>query len=186
MVFNELDIRGAFLVEVDARSDHRGFFARTFCQREFAEHGIAVCIAQSSISLSKRRGTVRGLHFQRSPSRETKLVRCERGAVFDVIVDLRPSSATYTRHVALELDENNHRAVYVPPGVAHGFQTLENDTEVLYCMGDYFEPDLATGVRWNDPAFGIRWPIQDVTIVDRDASYADFDARQFASTSRAP
>lgn len=174
MIFNETKIGGVYLIDIEPHEDHRGLFARTFCEREFAALGAAVHMVQASVSWSRRRGTVRGIHFQWPPSREAKLVRCIRGRVFDVIVDLRPGSQTYADHVSVELDPASRRAVYIPPGLAHGFQTLEDDTEVFYQMSDYANASLAAGVRWNDPMFGIRWPLADATIHDRDASYPDF------------
>ncbi len=184
MILRETRISGAYLADIEAIEDHRGFFARTFCEREFANAGIHLRMVQSNISWNRARGTVRGIHFQRPPSQEGKLVRCTRGRILDVIIDLRPDSVTYTQHVAVELDAAGRRALYVPPGVAHGFQTLEHDTEVCYQMSDFYDPSLSAGVRWNDPAFDIRWPIPDVTVLDRDGTYRDFDARAFASEYR--
>jgi len=181
MILRETRIPGAYIVEIQPHEDHRGFFARTFCEREFAEVGVRVRMVQASVSWNRRRGTLRGMHFQRPPSQEAKLVRCNRGSVFDVIIDLRPRSPTYMQHVAVDLDAASRRALYIPAGLAHGFQTLEDDTEVFYQMSDYFDPHLASGVRWNDPAFAIPWPIADVTILDRDDKYPDFDASEFAS-----
>ncbi len=176
MIFGVTKIAGVYLVDIEPRPDHRGMFARTYCEREFTAIGALVPMVQASVSCSKKRGTVRGIHFQRPPSREAKLVRCIRGRVFDVIVDLRPGSQTYAQHVAVELDALSRRAVYIPPEMGHGFQTLEDDTEVFYQMSDFADASLAAGVRWNDPAFGIQWPLPDVTIHERDASYADFNA----------
>lgn len=179
MKFAELVIAGAALINIEPRSDSRGFFARTFCVREFADHGIPFTTVQSNISFNALKGTVRGMHFQWPPSREGKLVRCIRGALFDVLLDLRPESPSYLKHQAVLLNESNRDAVFIPHGVAHGFQTLEDATEALYFMTDYFAPDLASGVRWNDPAFGIEWPLADVTISARDAEYPDFDREEF-------
>jgi len=181
MIFREARISGAYIVDIDAREDQRGLFARTFCEREFAAIGVQARMVQASVSWNRRRGTVRGMHLQRPPSEEGKLVRCTRGRILDVIIDLRPGSPTYTQHVAVELDEASRRALYIPPGLAHGFQTLEDGTEVFYQMSDYYDPSVSLGVRWNDPAFGISWPIADVTILERDGNYVDFDARAFAS-----
>ena len=181
MLLEETRISDLYIVEIQGREDHRGFFARTFCEREFAEIGVRARMVQASISWNRRRGTVRGMHFQRPPSQEGKLVRCTRGRIFDVVIDLRPDSSTYTQHFAVELDAASRRALYIPPGLAHGFQALQDDTEVFYQMSDYFDPSLAGGVRWNDPAFGIHWPIAEVTVLDRDGEYPDFDAKAFAS-----
>jgi dTDP-4-dehydrorhamnose 3,5-epimerase len=178
MLFEPLSIDGALSVRIQPAVDERGFFARTYCRNEFLAHGIQPDIVQASVSYNMRQGTVRGLHFQWPPSTEGKLVRCVRGEIFDVLVDLRPSSATYLKHDAVTLDESNHDAVFIPAGVAHGFQTLVDATEVLYQMTDFYAPDLATGVRWNDSAFGVRWPQPVSVISDRDASYPDFDRRR--------
>lgn len=180
MRFQPLEIQGVVQVDVEAAADARGSFARLHCEREFEAHGLAQRMVQSSVSHSRRRGTVRGMHFQWPPSSEGKLVRCIRGAIFDVVIDLRPDSSTYARHVSLELTAADRRAVFIPPGLAHGFQTLEDDAEVLYQMTDFYEPALAAGVRWNDPAFGIAWPLPVTTIHERDAAYTDFDAVRFA------
>lgn len=171
MQFRPLSIAGAMVVDVERREDPRGFFARSFCCDEFAAHGLPPVFVQCNISWNARRGTLRGMHFQRAPSREGKLVRCTAGAILDVVVDLRPDSPTYRRWEGVELTAANRRALYIPPGLAHGFQTLADDTEVFYQMTDMFAPDLADGVRWNDPAFGIEWPIADPIMSERDAAY---------------
>ena len=173
-------MHGAFLVRMDRNYDERGFFARTFCAREFRDAGLPAESVQASISFNSKRGTVRGMHFQWPPSREGKLVRCIRGGVHDVLLDLRPTSSTYLRHVAVKLDDENRDSVFIPHGVAHGFQTLGDVTEVLYQMTDEYAPALAVGVRWNDPAFGIEWPIHDAIVISgRDASYPGFDRGSF-------
>jgi len=171
MQFRPLSIAGAMAVDVERREDPRGFFARSFCCDEFAAHRLPPAFVQCNISWNARRGTLRGMHFQRAPSREGKLVRCTAGAILDVVVDLRPDSPTYRRWEGVELTAANRRALYIPPGLAHGFQTLVDDTEVFYQMTDMFAPDLADGVRWNDPAFGIDWPIADPILSERDAAY---------------
>ena len=162
------------MVDAEKAEDNRGFFSRTFCQREFEERGLEVNIRQCGISFSHKRGTLRGLHFQVFPHQETKLVRCTAGAVFDVIVDLRPDSATFCRWFGIELTARNRRMVYVPRGLAHGVLTLADDTEVLYQISEFYHPDSARGVRWNDPAFGIAWPTAVSVISDRDQIYPDF------------
>jgi dTDP-4-dehydrorhamnose 3,5-epimerase len=180
MKFESLALEGSILVTPQPLADSRGFFARTFCVQEFSEVGLAVDVAQASVSYTARRGTMRGLHFQWPPSREDKLVRCLRGAVFDVLLDLRPRSASYLRHVTVELNEENRDAVFIPHGVAHGFQTLVDSTEVLYQMTDMFAPDLAAGVRWNDPVFGIQWPLRSgIILSEQDANRPDFDRQSF-------
>jgi dTDP-4-dehydrorhamnose 3,5-epimerase len=176
MLFETLGLPGAALVRLQRHEDERGFFARSVCAVEFREHGLPADFVQASVSVSHTRGTVRGLHFQWPPSFEGKLVRCLRGAVHDVLLDLRPEQPTYLEHRAVVLDEDNRDAVFVPPGVAHGFQTLLDHSEVLYQMTDFHAPELAAGVRWNDPAFAIRWPLeQGVVIARRDAGYPDFE-----------
>jgi dTDP-4-dehydrorhamnose 3,5-epimerase len=180
MKFEALGLSGAALVKIQRQCDERGFFARSVCVEEFQAHGLPAAFVQSSVSWNRRRGTVRGLHFQWPPSREGKLVRCVRGAIHDVLLDLRPGEATYLKHRAVVLDEDNRDAVFIPSGVAHGFQTLADDCEVLYLMTDVHVAELAAGVRWNDPAFGISWPIvADVGIAPRDAGYPDFDRDGF-------
>lgn len=182
MKFTALDIHQALLVRIERNADERGFFARTFCTREFGEAGVPIEVVQASISFNIKRGTVRGMHFQWPPSRECKLVRCLRGGLFDVLLDLRPGSPSYLRHVAIRLDEDSRDAVFIPHGVAHGFQTLSDATEVSYQMTDAHAPDLAAGVRWNDPRFAIDWPIRDdIVISERDAQYPDFDKPAFES-----
>ena len=163
-------------MEIEPHRDHRGYFARTWCAREFATHDLPAQFVQASLSHNAKRGTVRGMHMQLPPSREGKLVRCMRGRIYDVIVDLRPRSPTYLQHFGIELTAERQNALYIPPWMLHGFQTLEDDTDVFYQMSDFYAPELAFGARWNDPAFGIRWPIeQGVVMAERDASYADFD-----------
>lgn len=171
MRFRPLSLAGAYLVEVERREDPRGFFARTFCQDEFAAHGLPTSFVQCNVSWNASRGTLRGLHFQKAPSREGKLVRCTAGAIWDVLVDLRPDSATRFRWEGVELSARNHSSLYIPPGFAHGFQTLTDGAEVFYQMTDMYAPGLADGVRWNDPAFAIAWPIPEPILSERDASY---------------
>jgi dTDP-4-dehydrorhamnose 3,5-epimerase len=180
MRFEPLAIDGAALVAIERHTDSRGFFARTFCVDEFAAAGLPTNAVQASVSYNEHPGTVRGMHFQWPPSREGKLVRCIRGRLRDVLLDLRPPSPTYLQHVAVTLDEDNRDAVFIPPGIAHGFQTLLPGTEVLYQMTDRFAPELAAGVRWNDPAFSIAWvAMPQLTISERDAAYPDFNRGEF-------
>jgi dTDP-4-dehydrorhamnose 3,5-epimerase len=171
MIFTETKIRGVWIIDVEPRVDYRGMFARSWCARELAEHGIEMSIAQCNVSVNTKRGTLRGMHYQQEPHPERKVVRCTRGALYDVVVDLRESSPTKHQWVSAELTEDNHRAVYIPPGCAHGFQTLADDTEIEYQLSEFFYPDLYTGVRYDDPAFGIEWPVGDVIVIERDASY---------------
>ena len=182
MIFTETALPGAYVVEPQRLEDDRGFFARVWCEREFSAHGLETGIAQCSISLNERRGTLRGMHYQASPHEEVKLVRCTRGAVCDVIIDLRLDSPTFTRHVAVELTAENRRMLYIPQGFAHGFQTLEDNTEVLYQMSEFYAPGSARGVRWNDPAFAICWPIADPVMLDRDRGYPDFRRADFVAS----
>jgi len=175
MIFRETGLPGACLIEIEPRVDERGFFARSWCQEEFAAHGLNPRLVQCNISFNHRRGTLRGMHFQRPPFQEAKLVRCTRGALIDVIIDLRPDSATFCQHCKIRLDAENHRMLYVPEGFAHGFQTIEDATEVFYQMSEFYRPDAAgCGVRWNDPAFGIEWPVPDPILNAADRGYPDF------------
>ena len=174
MIFRETNLEGAYLVEPERHDDRRGFFARTWCIREFEQHGLIAGMVQASVSFNRKKGTLRGLHYQVPPSQEAKLVRCTAGAIYDVIVDLRPKSATFLQHVGVTLSAQNHHALYVPPGFAHGFQTLADDTEVSYMMTDFYEPQHARGVRWDDPAFNVVWPVDERVIIERDNGYPDF------------
>lgn len=176
MIFTPTTLDGVVLIDLERHGDERGFFARTFCRDEFVRQGLEATVVQCSLSVTTRRGTLRGLHFQRTPHEEAKLVRCVRGVVHDVVVDLRPSSPTYLAHLGLELSDANCRAVYVPRGCAHGFLTLTDDAELYYQMSAPFVPGSQAGVRWNDPAFGIDWPITQPTMNDRDRSYPDYTA----------
>lgn len=171
MIFHETPLDGAFVVEPERRVDERGFFARTFCMDEFASRGLQVELVQENVSYSARRGTLRGMHFQRAPHGETKVVRCTRGAIFDVIVDIREGSTTRGRWISRELSEDNRLAFYVPIGFAHGFLTLTNDTEVLYLMGKRYVPAAASGYRYDDPAFSIAWPFAPIVIAAKDLSF---------------
>jgi dTDP-4-dehydrorhamnose 3,5-epimerase len=165
-------LAGCHVVDLECLEDERGFFARSFCQDEFRKHGLQPEIAQCNVSWNRRRGTLRGLHFQAAPHEEAKVVRCTRGAIWDVVVDLREGSATRLRWHAVELSAENRRALYVPEGFAHGFQTLADDSEVLYQMSESYYPELARGVRWDDPRLGIKWPLPDPILSARDRSYA--------------
>jgi dTDP-4-dehydrorhamnose 3,5-epimerase len=174
MRFTPSDLADIVIVDVEPHVDGRGLFARTFCEAEFAAAGLPTRFVQSSVSFNTRRGTLRGLHYQAPPKPEAKLVRCTRGTIHDVVVDLRPSSATFLRWISVELTAENRRALYIPGGCAHGFQTLTDDAEVLYLMTEFYAPELARGVRWNDPVFGVEWPIADPRLSERDATYPDF------------
>ena len=171
MRFEPTALAGVYVVEPEPNGDDRGLFARTFCAREFREHGLVETFVQCNTSWNERRGTVRGLHYQMAPSREAKLVRCTAGSLWDVVVDLRPSSATYLQHLGVELSAQNRRAVYIPEAFAHGFQTLQDHTEVFYQMGDFYVPHLSAGLRYDDERLGISWPLAVSSISDRDQAW---------------
>jgi len=174
MIFEETRLKGAFLIRTTPFEDERGFFARAWCQDEFKAHNLNPRMVQLNVGLSRRRGTIRGMHYQRPPHGEAKLVRCTRGAIHDVIIDLRPGSATYLGHFGVRLDEENRTQLYVPEGFAHGYLTLADRTEVAYQMSVPYRPDHGAGVRWDDPAFSIRWPEPVRVILERDRTYPDF------------
>jgi dTDP-4-dehydrorhamnose 3,5-epimerase len=174
MIFTETDIAGVMIIDVERLTDDRGFFARGFCAEEFAAHGLVSDFIQTNIAHNARRGTLRGMHYQAAPAPEPKVVRCTRSAIYDVAVDLRPESPSYCRWVGVELSADNHRALYIPAGCAHGLLTLKDHSEVYYLMGAAYVPDLARGVRWNDPAFAIQWPFEPSVISERDATLPDF------------
>jgi dTDP-4-dehydrorhamnose 3,5-epimerase len=171
MIFSETKLRGAFIIDVERREDSRGFFARTFCQHEFRAHGLKPSIAQANVAFNTRKGTVRGMHFQFPPRAETKLVRCSRGAILDIIVDLRPESPTYLQHVAVELGEDDHRALYVPERFAHGYQALRDNTATTYQVGEFYAPEAESGLLWNDPRLGLAWPLPPTEISDKDRAF---------------
>jgi dTDP-4-dehydrorhamnose 3,5-epimerase len=172
--FTETVLKGAFLIQLERKQDSRGFFARTFCQREFAEHGLDTQVAQCNVSFNPRKGTLRGMHYQAKPYEEAKVVRCTMGRIYDVIIDLRRESPTFKKSFGVELTAQDHNMLYVPRGFGHGFQTLENDAEIFYQISEFYSPDHQRGVRWNDPAFGIEWPPDERIISERDQNYPDF------------
>ena len=174
MKFLEKELPGAFIEELEKVEDKRGFFSRAWCQKDFEDKGLASRISQVSISFNVKAGTLRGMHYQVAPHEETKIVRCTRGALYDVIVDLRPDSQTYKRWIGVELTAKNHTMLYVPAGLAHGFITLEDNTEVTYLISEPYAPGAARAVRWDDPVFGIKWPRPVVEISQRDAGWPDF------------
>ena len=174
MIFTETRLKGSFLVDLEKIEDSRGFFARTWCQRECDKLGITFTPVQCNISYNKSKGTLRGMHFQSAPYEEAKLVACIKGGIFDVIIDLRSDSPTFLQHISIVLSAENYRMIYIPKGFAHGFQTLQDDTEVFYQMSEFYFSEYAQGVRWNDPAFGIKWPDDARLISDRDQRYQDF------------
>jgi dTDP-4-dehydrorhamnose 3,5-epimerase len=172
--FSTTAIAGAWLIDLERHDDERGFFARTFCRAEFAAHGLRASFVQCNLSSNAYRGTLRGMHYQVRPHEEAKLVCCTRGAVYDVVVDLRPDSPTFREWAGFDLSAANRRMLYIAEGLAHGFQSLEDETDVFYFMSATYHPEAARGVRWNDPAFGIRWPLAEPVLSTRDASYPDF------------
>jgi dTDP-4-dehydrorhamnose 3,5-epimerase len=172
VIFTKTKLGGAFIIDLDRKEDNRGFFARAFCQHEFEEHGLKPVIAQANLAFNRRKGSVRGMHFQFPPAAETKLVRCTRGAILDIIVDLRPESPTYLDHVAVELTADNHRALYVPERFAHGYQVLEDVTETSYQVGEFYTPETEGGLRYDDPALGLTWPLPVTEMSDKDRVWA--------------
>jgi dTDP-4-dehydrorhamnose 3,5-epimerase len=174
LLFTETKLKGAFVLELERREDNRGFFARTFCQKEFAAHGLNPQLVQCNIAYNKKKGTLRGMHFQNPPFQEAKLVRCTRGAIYDVILDLRAGSPTYKQWVSAELSEENHKMLYVPEGFAHGYQTLSEVTEIIYQVSQFYAPDAASGVSHADSAFGIAWPLEVTAISDLDKKWPAF------------
>jgi dTDP-4-dehydrorhamnose 3,5-epimerase len=176
MRFTETRFDGVFVIELERHEDQRGFFARSFCSKEFAAQGLPGGFVQCNISYNRRRGTLRGMHYQVAPCEEGKLVRATRGSILDVVLDLQRFSPSFREWSSFELSEENGRALYIPPGFAHGFQTLTDDAEVFYQMTEFYDPRSARGVRWDDPAFGIQWPIASPMLSERDASFPDFEA----------
>lgn len=175
MIFHETALHGLWLIEPERIADERGFFARVYCENEFRAHGIEFRMVQANVSYNHHSGTLRGMHFQAEPHGEAKLIRCISGSLYDVIIDLVPTSPTFRLWTAIELSAANRLSLYVPPGMAHGFQTLTDDTEVLYQMGEFYYPELARGLRYDDPAFKINWPLPISVISERDQSYANWD-----------
>lgn len=171
MIFSETKLKGAYSIKLEPLEDERGFFARTFCQKEFKKYNLNTTIAQANISYNKYKGTLRGLHMQVAPYEESKLIKCVRGAIYDVIVDLRENSATFRQWIAVELTTSNYQMLYVPEGFAHGFITLQDETEVSYQMNQFYTPGFEKGFRWNDPALNIKWPILPSIISDKDKNF---------------
>jgi dTDP-4-dehydrorhamnose 3,5-epimerase len=176
MRFAETDLPGAFVIELERREDERGFFARAWCEQEFADHGLEKRVSQSNLAYNRKAGTLRGMHYQAPPHAEVKLVRCTRGAVYDVIADLRPESRTYLHWIGVELSADNRTAIYVPEGFAHGYQTLTDDAETYYQVSVPYAPSAERGVRWDDPALAIDWPLPDPILSEKDAAWPDFAA----------
>ena len=175
MIFLETALNGAYIIELERREDARGFFARAFCQKEFDDHGLKPIIAQANIASNREKGTLRGMHFQYPPAAETKLVRCTRGAIVDIIVDLRPESPTYLHHIAVELSADNQRALYVPERFAHGYQVLRDNTDTSYHVGEFYAPGLEGGLRHDDPKLGLTWPLPVTLITHKDRAWTLLD-----------
>jgi dTDP-4-dehydrorhamnose 3,5-epimerase len=171
MIFTETKLKGAFVLDIEKREDSRGFFGRVFCQNEMKAHGLNPTIAQANAAFNIKKGTVRGMHFQFPPAAETKLVRCTRGAILDIIVDLRPESPTYLQHIAVELNEDNYRALYVPERFGHGYQALRDNTETSYQVGEFYTPGTEGGLLYNDPKLGLEWPLPVSVISDKDKAW---------------
>jgi dTDP-4-dehydrorhamnose 3,5-epimerase len=174
VIFAETRLKGAYIIEPERLLDERGFFARTWCQKEFQLHGLNTNVVQCNISYNKKKGTLRGMHYQAAPCEETKLVRCTQGEMYDVIIDLRPDSTTFMNWLSVELTAYNRKMLYIPEGFAHGFVTLMDNTEVFYQMSESYSAEHARGVRWNDPAFGIQWPIEASVMAEKDRQFPDF------------
>ena len=179
MKFTETPLAGAYVIELEKRGDERGFFARYYCEREYAEHGLSTPFVQINNSLAVEKGTLRGMHFQLPPMAETKVVRCIRGALWDCIVDLRPNSPTFCRHFAVELSAENRTMFYVPKGFAHGFISLTDNSEALYLVDQFYAPEMERGVRYNDPMFNIDWPLEPKVISEKDSQHPDFDPKEY-------
>ena len=175
MIFTETKIKGAYIIDIKRIEDERGFFGRAFCQHEMKEHGLNATVAQANLSSNKKRGTLRGLHYQQAPHEESKLVRCTRGSLFDVLVDLRKDSSTYCQWLGVELTADSFRMLYVPEGCAHGFITLEDNTDIMYQVSQPYAPGAEKGLLWNDPAFGIVWPIEPIVISEKDRNQVLFE-----------
>lgn len=174
MIFTKTKLNGAYIIDIEKREDDRGFFARTFCADEFEKNGLENKFVQSNMSFNNKKGTLRGMHFQKSPFEEDKLVRCTKGSIFDVIIDLRKDSPTYKEWIGVELTEKNSRALFIPKGFAHGYLTLEDNSEINYLVTQFYTPNSDSGVRFNDPAFNINWPITPKSISDKDKNHPDF------------
>ena len=184
MKFTQTELPGAYIIDLQPHVDSRGFFARAFCQKEFEEQGLKPVIAQSNVAFNSLKGTLRGMHFQFPPAAETKVVRCTRGAILDIIVDLRPESSTYLKHISVELTEDNHRALYVPERFAHGYQVLTDKTETSYQVGEFYTPGCEGGLLYNDPLLGLEWPLSVTVISDKDRGWAPLDERRTTLATR--
>ncbi|GAA5520545.1 dTDP-4-dehydrorhamnose 3,5-epimerase [Aliifodinibius salicampi] len=176
MIFHKTNLKDAYIIELNKLKDERGFFARQYCQNEFRDHGIQISIVQANVSYNKLKGTLRGMHYQTEPHGEAKLVRCTKGGIYDAIIDVRSGSPTFKKWIGVELTEHNHKMLYVPEGFAHGFITLQDDTEVTYQVSEFYTPGAEEGIRWNDPTFNIDWPAEVNVISEKDLNWPDFDS----------
>ena len=174
MIFSETRLAGSFIIELEKIKDERGFFARTWDKIKFSEMNLDSEFVQSSISLNKKKGTIRGMHYQTKPYQESKIVRCTKGKIFDVIIDLRPNSTTFKKWVSVELSEDNYKMMYIPKGFAHGYQTLDDYSEILYEISEYYKPECSKGIRWNDKEFNIQWPLKEIIISEKDKTFEDY------------
>jgi dTDP-4-dehydrorhamnose 3,5-epimerase len=174
MIFTETKLKGAFIIEIKKLEDERGFFGRSWCAREFSEYGLKTELKQANTSLSLKKGTLRGMHYQNDPYQETKLLRCTRGSIYDVIIDLRKDSPTYKQWIGVELTQDNYKMLYVPEDFAHGFITLQDNTEVNYLVTQFYVHGAEAGIRWNDPGFNIQWPLEPLVISEKDKSHPNF------------
>ncbi len=180
MIFTETALSGAYIIDIEVHKDQRGYFGRAWCQQEFEKHNLVNCMVQGNVSFNYHKGTLRGMHYQAEPHSEVKLVRCVRGKIFDAIIDLRPDSPTFKQSTGYELSAENRRMLYVPQGFAHGFQTLEENSEVNYLVSEFYTPGHEGGIRYNDPAFGIKWPDPNLSVIsDKDRSWPDYPAADF-------
>ena len=184
MIFIETELKGAFILQIERREDERGFFGRSFCQHEFEAHGLKPIIAQVNVGSNRKKGTIRGMHFQYPPTAETKLVRCTRGAILDIIVDLRPESPTYLHHISVELNEDNQHAIYIPERFAHGYQVLRDNTDTTYQVGEFYTPGSEGGLRYDDPKLGLKWPLPVTVISDKDRVWPLLDESEEAVKQR--
>ncbi len=176
MIFTETILKNAYVIELEKREDHRGFFARTWDKKEFEEHNLNSNLVQCNVSFSKKCGTLRGMHYQKKPFEESKVIRCVKGKIFDVIIDLRSSSSTFKKWFGVELTEENYKMLYVPEGFAHGFQSLEDNSEIIYQVSEFYTPNSELGIHWNDPSFNITWPIEEKIITEKDNSWKLFNS----------
>ena len=184
MLFTETKLKGAFIIDLEPRQDHRGFFSRIFCMKELENYGLRSIVAQCNLSFNYKKGTLRGMHYQIPPATETKLIRCIKGGIYDVIVDMRPQSLTYLQYISVELTAENRRALYVPPMFAHGYQALNDETEVIYQVSEFYTPNTERGLRYDDPSLGIEWPLPISEISEKDTNWSLLKVLETSSTNK--